>query len=260
MSNIPFPAPTPPDLTAIEAKRRDFLFKAMGGAALAAAAYSDLGVALAQTISGAAIPPLDPANPFATGGAAPAAKAATHTTRALPVELLTPENFAPFGHVLSPDNRKRLPVNTYGDRMDLYREGFQSDQPIEWFIFEGQKRWNGVLFLERHQQLTQTFIPVGGKSFYTVVAPANCREENGFPAISELRAFLVPGNVAIQLHRATWHENPMPQQDGTRMLVTSHAALTLAHQQNPDPRLKDLQLDLERRWYRAGGYELTLAT
>jgi ureidoglycolate lyase len=238
--------------------RRNFMERtALSAAALAAAAYSDIGYASTPD-AGAAIPALDANNPFATRGAAPATAATTHTTRRLRVETVTPENFAPFGRVLTPEGRKRLPINTYGDKMNLFRESFDSDQPIEWFIFQGYKRWNGVLFLERHQQLTQTFIPVGGKPFYTVVAPAGCKEENGFPALSEMRAFFVPGNCVIQVNRATWHENPMPLQDDTRMLVTSHSKLTYAHQQNPDPKLANAPLDLERRWYKAGGYDLTL--
>jgi ureidoglycolate lyase len=239
--------------------RRDTFNKIGGLAAIAAAAaFSDLGSAYAQPSNGALIPALDPNNPFSTAGGAPKTTANVHTTRRLKVDVATPENFAQFGRLLTPEGRKRLPVNTYGDKLDLYREDFSSDQPIEWFIFQGRKRWNGVLFLERHQQLTQTFIPLGGKAFYTVVAPANCKEENGFPALSEMRAFIVPGDAAIQLFRATWHENPMPVQDDTRMLVTSHAALTYAHQQNPDPNLKAQPTDLERRWYKPGGYDLTL--
>ncbi len=239
-------------------RRRDLLVAGGGlmtASTIAAFAASDLGfssTALAQTV------PVDGDSPFTTRGAAPKTSVATHTTRRLKVEKLTPETFAPFGVVLTEEGRKRLPINTYGDKLDLYREGFESDQPIEWFIVKGSPRWNGVLFLERHQQLSQTFIPVGGKGFYTVVAKAGAREENGFPALDELHAFFVPGDAAIQLHRATWHENPMPEKDATRLLVTSHANLTLAHQQNPDPKLVSLPLDLERRWYKAGGYELTL--
>jgi ureidoglycolate lyase len=247
------------------APRRSFLEQAgLSFAALAAAAYSDIGAAVTAPLTGstngasALIPPLDPNNAYATNGAPPKANAETHTKRRLKVEVANAENFAPFGRVLTPEGRKRLPINTYGDKMNLFRESFESDQPIEWFIFQGYKRWNGVLFLERHQQLTQTFIPVGGKPFYTVVAPAGCSEENGFPALDEMRAFLVPGDAVIQVNRATWHENPMPLQDDTRMLVTSHSKLTYAHQQNPDPRLASTPLDLERRWYKAGGYELTL--
>jgi ureidoglycolate lyase len=241
------------DAAVPDVSRRDVLI-ASATAMAAAAELSDLGVgsaAFAQTA-----PALS--SPFTTRGPAPQTSVATHTTRKLKVETVTADLFAPFGVVLTEAGRKRLPINTYGDKLDLYREGFQSDQPIEWFIVKGMPRWNGVLFLERHLQLSQTFIPVGGQGFYTVVAAPNCREVNGFPVIEELRAFFVPGDTAIQLHRATWHENPMPEKPNTRLLVTSHANLTLAHQQNPDPKLAALRLDLERRWYRAGGFELTL--
>jgi ureidoglycolate lyase len=250
---------TPPSANN-DKKRRSFLEQAgVSFAALAAAAYSDLGFAATEvSTGGAVIPPLDPNNPYATAGAPPKVTTNIHTIKKLKVEIANAENFAPFGKVLTPEGRTRLPINTYGDKLNLFRESFESDQPIEWFIFQGYKRWNGVLFVERHQQLTQTFIPVGGKPFYTVVAPANCREENGFPALDELRAFIVPGDAVIQVNRGTWHENPMPVHDDTRMLVTSHSKLTYAHQQKPDPRLADAPLDLERRWYKAGGYELTL--
>jgi ureidoglycolate lyase len=160
---------------------------------------------------------------------------------------------------LTETGRKRLPINTYGDKFDLYREDFASDQPIEWFIVNGRPRWNGVLFVERHMQLTQTFIPMG-KPVLTVVARPNAREENGFPVLSELKAFLVPGDTPFQIKRGTWHENPMPLQPETRLLVTSHANLTVGHQQSPDPKLKALPVDLERRWYRAGGFEITIET
>jgi ureidoglycolate lyase len=213
----------------------------------------------AEAAGPAAIPPLNSENPFATRGAAPAERRPTHTTRRLQPITATAQNFAPFGVVLTETGRNRLPINTYGPTLDLYREGFESDQPIEWFIFQGRNRGTDVLFLERHQQLSQTFIPLGGRGFFTVLARPGAREENGLPALDELQAFWVPGDIAIQLHRATWHENPMPAEDGTRMLVTSHANITLAHQQNPDPALRALPLDLERRWYGHAGVALSVA-
>ena len=243
MSQPPFPS-----------SRRGVL---LGGAAAGAAALeivSDLGVTAVQ-----ANPATPDAHPFKTHGPAPKTSAPIHTVRQLTAEIATPESFAPFGKVLGESGRKRLPINTYGDKLDLYRESFESDQPIEWFIVHAHARRREVLFLERHLQLTQTFIPLGGKPFYTIVARAGAREENGFPALEEIKAFLVPGDVAIQVDRGTWHENPMPAEDRARLLVTSHAALTLAHQQNPAPKLKALPLDLERRWYKAGGYDLTIA-
>jgi ureidoglycolate lyase len=179
---------------------------------------------------------------------------------ALKIETLTPAAFAPYGVVLSPAGRERLPVNTYGDKLNLYRESFETDQPIEWFIVEGKRRPMSALFLERHMQITQAFVPMNGDGFVTIVAPPACRDEdNGLPAYDLTRAFHVPGHMAIQLHRGTWHENPFPLADNTRLLVTSHANLTIGHQQNPLQKLKDLPVDLERRWYKAGGFEIAIA-
>jgi ureidoglycolate lyase len=235
---------------AAQTDRRNVL---LGGVAAAGAAALDAAPAQAQTAAGAA----PGAHPFTTRGAAPATTVPVHTRLALKAEPITPEAFAPFGVVMTEAGRKRLPINTYGDKLDLYREDFASDQPIEWFIVNGRPRWNGVLFLERHMQLTQTFIPMG-KPVLTVVARAGAKEENGFPALTELKAFYVPGDTAFQINRGTWHENPMPLGDNTRLLVTSHANLTVAHQQSPDPKLAALAVDLERRWYKPGGFEITI--
>jgi ureidoglycolate lyase len=236
--------------------RRDLALAAgFATAAIAFDAYFDVSVpsgAQAQTAT-------PTGSPFTTNGAAPKETIAIHTRLTLKAEPITAEAFAPFGTVLTETGRKRLPINTYGDKLDLYREDFASDQPIEWFIVNGRPRWNGVLFLERHMQLTQTFIPMG-KPVLTVVARPDAKEENGFPVLSELKAFLVPGDTPFQVKRGTWHENPMPLGPDTRLLVTSHANLTLGHQQSPDPKLKALPVDLERRWYRAGGFEIEIAT
>jgi len=172
-------------------------------------------------------------------------------------EIATPENFAPFGVILMPHGRERLPVNTYGDRLNLFREGFETDQPIEWFIVEGKRRPFSALFLERHMQITQAFIPMNGDGFVTIVAPPGAEfEANGLPRFDQTRAFLVPGDRAIQLHRGAWHENPFPLKDGQFFLVTSHAALTRGHQKNPSADLAELPLDLERRFYAEKGVAL----
>jgi ureidoglycolate lyase len=234
----------------IDPNRRQILMTGVAGA-VALNGYFDATVSTAQAQTA-------PLQPFTTRGAAPATTVATHTRLALKAEPITAEAFAPFGVVLTETGRKRLPINTYGDKLDLYREDFASDQPIEWFIVNGRPRWNGVLFVERHMQLTQTFIPMG-KPFLTVVARADAVDENGFPKLSELKAFYVPGDTAFQIKRGTWHENPMPLADNTRLLVTSHANLTVAHQQSPDPKLANLAVDLERRWYKAGGFEITVS-
>jgi ureidoglycolate lyase len=174
-------------------------------------------------------------------------------------EHLTPETFAAFGTVLHPNGRERLPVNTYGDKLSLFREEFESDQPIEWFIVQGLRRPMSALFLERHMQITQTFIPMNGDGFIMIVAPPGAKEEtNGLPSLAETKAFFIPGDTAVQLHKGTWHENPFPLKDGQWFLVTSHAALTRGHQKNPKSGLEALPLDLERRFYAKEGVELTV--
>jgi ureidoglycolate lyase len=179
-------------------------------------------------------------------------------TANLKVETLTNENFAPFGVVLSSQGRNRLPINTYGDKLDLYRESFETDQPIEWFIAQFRARDLQVLFLERHHLLTQTFIPLGGKAFIAVVAAKDAPLVDGMPRLETIKAFIVPGDTAIQLHRSTWHENPFPLESEQTLLVTSHAALTRGHQENPDASLAQLPLDLERVWFKDTSFDLRL--
>lgn len=174
----------------------------------------------------------------------------THRQIDIAVQPLTAEAFAPFGTLLSPEGRSRLPVNTYGDALDLYREGFETDQPIEWFIVQGKPRPMEALFLERHRQITQAFIPLGGQGFILLVARPDAETEpDGMIRPDETRAFQVTGQTGVQLHRGTWHENPFPQTAGQVFLVTSHAALTRGHQTNPRADLAELPLDLERRFY-----------
>ena len=183
---------------------------------------------------------------------------AIHTRRTLRAEPVTPEAFARFGVALSPHGRERLPVNTYGDKLNLFREPFESDQPIEWFIVQEHRRDMSALFLERHMLLTQASIPMNGDPFVTVVAPPGCAEEGGLPKLDETRAFVVPGHMAIQLHRGTWHENPFPTKDDQFFLVTSHQALTRGHQKNPVAGLEAMPLDLERHLYAPNGVELRI--
>lgn len=222
--------------------RRQFLSQAAaaGAGALLANTFSDLG----NKASAAAQPTSDDPKPI-------------HTSLKLTLEPLTPQAWAPFGVILTPDGRERLPINTYGDKLDLYHDSFESDQPVEWFIGDFRPRWNGALFLERHTQITQTFIPIGGQPFVMVVAPPNCREENGFPALDQLKAFHIPGTSPVQIHRLTWHENPFPTQ-AQRLLVTAHRTLIKGHIKGGyDKALDAMPVDLERRWYYKEGYEIT---
>src|SRR5262245_16554764 len=160
-------------------------------------------------------------------------------------ELATPEAFAPYGECLY-IRGDALP-HVYGDTMEVYKAGaLESDAPVE-FIWTKytSTRDNRVLYLERHHQITQTFIPLGSPIIAIVAAP-DAKIENGLPALDEVRAFYVPADRAVNLARGTWHEVPMPLEPGAVTLLTSHSGVTKgwAHL---DESKEIKQLDEEKR-------------
>src|SRR5919202_1067192 len=92
------------------------------------------------------------------------------TVRTIKAQQVTPEAFAPFGEVISKEGRERLPINLYGDRANVYYPiPFESDQPVEFLLTNCRLREFRVLFMERHVELTQTFVPLSGNPFLIVV-------------------------------------------------------------------------------------------
>jgi ureidoglycolate lyase len=113
---------------------------------------------------------------------------------------VTPEGFEPFGEMLTTSGSP-LP-HVYGDTMDVYRAGrLESDTPVEYILTRYRLREFRVQFLERHHRLTQTFIPLEGNAFVVAVAAPGAELENGVPRVEEVRAFVVPGDAAVNLHR-----------------------------------------------------------
>ena len=168
--------------------------------------------------------------------------------RSIKAQLLTREAFTPFGDVLSAEGLLRLPIELYGDRIDVYRPAlFESDQPVEFLLTRSKLRDFRVIFMERHLELTQTFIPLAGHPFIAVVARPNAREEKGIPALDEIKAFFVPGDAGVNIHRGTWHEVPLPLVEGALMLVTSHQSLTRGLESGLTERREIHKLDVEKR-------------
>src|SRR5690348_16474652 len=126
---------------------------------------------------------------------------ATHTITA---EMLTAEAFEPFGQVLGIEGHERLPIDLY-PKVDVFRPALiHADTDIEWLLVRTGIREFRLLFLERHQELSQAFIPLAGVPFLSVLAPADAPEEDGFPAFDEIRAFIVPGDRGIQIDAGVW--------------------------------------------------------
>lgn len=163
-------------------------------------------------------------------------------------EVLDAAAFEPFGTVLTKDESTRLPHSMYGDRIETYRPAvIDASQPLEWFFCFSRVRAFNVRFLERHHELAQAFIPLGAAPFVSVVAAPDCVLESEVPAFDSVHAFIVPGDVGIQLHRGTWHEPPFPLVDGSCTLITSHRRLSEGLAQPLDERGEIRQLDVDKR-------------
>lgn len=162
-------------------------------------------------------------------------------------EPVTAEAFARFGAVLGLEGQERLPINLY-ERVDVFRPApIHADTEIEWLLTRTGIREFRLRFLERHAKLGQAFIPLGGAPFLAVMAPADAREENGFPAFDEIRAFIVPGDRGIQINAGVWHEPPFGLVEDSLQLLTSHQDLTRGLGSALDERAEIAQLDVEKR-------------
>ena len=139
---------------------------------------------------------------------------------------ISEERFAPFGYFIA-ERGDPLP-HVYGDTMSVHLAALHEcdTEKMELVVTRYRLRGQQVLYLERHSEITQAFIPLGGSPFVMVLAPPDAPIENGMPTLDSLRAFVLPGDKAIQIHRGTWHEVPIPIVDQSLLIVTSHTELT----------------------------------
>jgi ureidoglycolate lyase len=171
------------------------------------------------------------------------------------VQSLTAEDFAPYGQVMSLEATPRLPINFYSGLNAVHGPiPIDSDAMAELLVFRVGLRGNDIRYLERHVEMTQAMIPLNGNPYVAVVAPPDVPEEDGFPALDAIKAFVVPGDVSLSLHRGTWHEPPFPTIDGQLFLITSHERLTQGLQCRLDDNGELNQYDVEKRspFYRTG--------
>ncbi len=123
-------------------------------------------------------------------------------TRAIPIEPLTAEAFAPFGDVL----------DTQGDPDRIINQGFCgrwhdraqldfTDGRAGISLFRAEPRALPYLLdmVERHPEGSQAFIPMSLDPFLVIVAP----DDGGAPG--RPRAFRTAPGQGINFHRGTWH-------------------------------------------------------
>jgi ureidoglycolate lyase len=124
------------------------------------------------------------------------------TVHEVNIEPLTDEAFAPFGQIISAKDRApdfHTASGTRGWAVD-----FQSGTPLLMLL---HTPFRGLSFtkLERHFNVTQTFLPMGGSPAVVAVAPADSGDGARGPAPSDVRAFLLDGTKGYALGRRVWH-------------------------------------------------------
>jgi ureidoglycolate lyase len=143
------------------------------------------------------------------------------TVHELEIEPLTDEAFAPFGQIISA--KERTPDFRTERGTEGWAVAFQSGRPLLMLL---RTPYQGLRFskLERHFELTQTFLPLGGSPAALAVArPSSDRAT--IPKPTEVRAFLLDGTKGYALAPGTWHSLdrfPLYPPDTRWVIITDH--------------------------------------
>lgn len=125
--------------------------------------------------------------------------------RQLPIEPLSRQAFAPFGDVLETRGREALSINAgtterYDRLAEVELSGPDDRAIINIFRARALSMPMVIRMLERHPRGSQAFMPLLGRPFLIVVAPAAER-----PDARAIRAFLSDGTQGVNYHRGVWH-------------------------------------------------------
>jgi ureidoglycolate lyase len=113
---------------------------------------------------------------------------------------VTPEAFAPFGQLIVP-TEDGVPFGDEDAQLDL------TQGTPRFYIMRLPNR--GWVFdrITRHNQVTQCLASVGGADWFIAVSPPSTGAADA-PSPASIKAFRIPGDVAIKLHVGTWHVGP----------------------------------------------------
>jgi ureidoglycolate hydrolase len=121
----------------------------------------------------------------------------------LRIDPLTTEAFSPFGTVLAAQADGQ-PFGPSDAVLDLSRG------TPRFYTMRIPGRGLSVQQITRHRQVTQALASAGGQAWVMAVAPPLALDlADAEPALESIRAFRIPGDVAIALHRGTWHAGPL---------------------------------------------------
>ncbi len=129
----------------------------------------------------------------------------SHPALTLEIKPLTREAFAPFGEVVeASDAAQHFTINAGNTERyhDLANIEPGPDGRVIVSIFRGQARTLPFIvnMMERHPLASQAFIPMSGKPYLVVVAPAGEP-----PRAEQLKVFLARGDQGVNYAPGVWH-------------------------------------------------------
>ncbi len=123
-------------------------------------------------------------------------------TRDILARPISAAGFAPFGFLIepTPDGGRAGPIDA---ALDLAQ-----GRP-RFYIMDLANRGQEFGRITRHRAVTQVLASAGARPWMLGVAPpAGCDDPHAEPTLDDIAAFVVPGGVAVLLHRGTWHAGP----------------------------------------------------
>ena len=119
------------------------------------------------------------------------------------LEALGERAFHPFGEIVG---KGAAPPVFEGIKLKSWRVDYAVDGATElMFARYGFQTWQ-FSRLERHFNVTQCFLPLGGRaSIMVVAAPTERHDPAAIPDPETVRAFHLDGERGILLWRGTWH-------------------------------------------------------
>lgn len=127
----------------------------------------------------------------------------TDQIRPLPIEPLTAEAFEPFGTVIAPadDGEPFGPEDAV-----LALDGGTP----RFYTMRIPGRGLTIDRITRHRRVTQVLASAGGNDWLVAVAPPlDVDDPDAAPDPEAIRAFRIPGDVAVMLAVGAWHAGPL---------------------------------------------------
>lgn len=150
----------------------------------------------------------------------------THTVQKLTPVPITATGFAPYGQLIVP-TEDGVPFSDNDAQLDL------TQGTPRFYIMRLPNRGFGFDRITHHGQVTQCLASVGGIDWYIAVAPTSEQPEDA-PAPAGIKAFHVPGDMAIKLHLGTWHVGPFFTADEVSFFNLELADTNIVDHQNCD--------------------------